>query len=174
MSAAMPLKILLMRMGILFSLPPLMLIPRPLLSCLTTRTMRLVLAMLSGMSLNSPSESVPLLLLFGASYVSSKHRLRWSSSSVARTLCHCCLAYTSSRPVRVYDVVAAILWLDQPRLCRWSRYVRRVGPAGPLCSGQRRKNIGGGGDVYRGHPSIRPIRRHGWRNANNCTLYKRG
>uniref|UniRef100_A0ABI7Z0C1 Uncharacterized protein n=1 Tax=Felis catus TaxID=9685 RepID=A0ABI7Z0C1_FELCA len=121
-SAASPLKILLMRMGILFSLPPLMLMPSPPSSCFSTFTPRFWLEMdsgtCSGRSVkavrtpagesggcappaplqNEPLVAVPMPLYAAAP--SSQLRTRASSLKFTRTLCQRSRTKTSSSPLR--------------------------------------------------------------------------
>uniref|UniRef100_A0A8C0MM77 Uncharacterized protein n=1 Tax=Canis lupus familiaris TaxID=9615 RepID=A0A8C0MM77_CANLF len=121
-SAASPLKILLMRMGILFSLPPLMLMPSPPSSCFSTFTPRFWLEMASGTCSGrsvkavrtpagesggcappAPLQNAPLVAVprpLDAAAPSSQLRTSASSPKFTRTLCQRSRTRTSSGPLR--------------------------------------------------------------------------
>ena len=110
LSAAIPLNILLMRMGILFSLPPLMLIPRPFASSLATRTTLFCPATDSGRcsgwyaswepSTRGSDPSAEPLTNAGGSACWSALKVKQSASSVTNIRCHCCLMKISNKPDR--------------------------------------------------------------------------
>ena len=113
LSAAIPANILLISMGILFSLPPLMLIPSPLASSLYSRTTRLCPAKSAGGcgwdgsvrlqdDEEEPAPEVVVEVAAAALFSGCSSRVSVMESSPIVTWAghHCCRTYNSNLPLR--------------------------------------------------------------------------